>query len=334
MIKKQNTEDIEKVLNTVADFMIENRSYDEIGLYDLEKNGIAKNIIKKTVDSNILLSRKLVFHEGTIARSEKEVIYFVFDEMRDYYLARRILLKNVSADSVNEEAVLNKLRELNSEGVSCAEGVIHYCYIFFRTDKTVEKMGRTEKICNNILDLYRISEKRTYWGMRHRDEFQNLGIRIILTSGIELNDFEIAYIQDCLRKNPGEDGGIIFDTMLEGTLHGGIYNLDIYLDILLGLRNEKAILNAFRQVGERNMMEEYFIPTDLIRYYNKVENIEQKLQIQKVTELFLLCFELKDADDQKKIEQFFYNLPLHSKIYNDMYLKMKTACNLEVHGNE
>ena len=71
----------------------------------------------------------------------------------------------------------------------------------------------------------------------------NLGLRIILTSGLELTDFEITYIQDCLRKDPYEDGGMFFDTMLDGTLYGGIYNLDIYLGILFGLKNKDAILN-------------------------------------------------------------------------------------------
>lgn len=81
--------------------------------------------------------------------------------------------------------------------------------------------------------------------MHHREELQNLGLRIILTSGIELSDFEISYIQDCLRKDPYEDGGILFDIMLDGTLYGGIYNLDMYLDILLGLKIKMQFLMHF-----------------------------------------------------------------------------------------
>ena len=73
----------------------------------------------------------MVFHEGTIARNEKEVVYFVFDEMRDYCLARQILLNNVSAYYVDGESVIEKLKQLKASGASCAEGVIHYCYVFF-----------------------------------------------------------------------------------------------------------------------------------------------------------------------------------------------------------
>lgn len=337
VIKQNSGEYIVKMLDTVADFMIENENYDEISLSDLEKAGITSELIKKTVDSSILFSKKLVFYEGTIARNENEVVYFVFDEMRDYYLARRILLENISADNVDGEAVLDKLKQLKATGASCEEGVIHYCYVFFRTDEVVAKLGQTEKMCNSILDLYRIPEdreKKSYWHMHHREEFQNLGLRIILTSGIKLADFEISYIQDCLRKDPYEDGGIFFDTMLDGTLYGGIYNLDIYLDILFGLKNKDAILNAFRKINARNNRDDRFIPGDFIQYYNKLADPERKLQIQKVAELFLMCFELHNADTQEELEEFFFQLPSHDRVQREMAFKMREACDFEVSDYE
>lgn len=110
------------------DYLRENDNYDEISITDLEKTGITSGDIRKTVNSGILLSKKLVFHEGTIARNEKEVVYFVFDEMRDYCLARQILLNNISAYNVDGESVIEKLKQLKATGASCTEGVIHYCY--------------------------------------------------------------------------------------------------------------------------------------------------------------------------------------------------------------
>ena len=196
-LKQNNREYLETMLDTVTDFMIHSDNYDEISITDLEKAGITSGDIRKTVNSGILLSKKLVFHEGTIARNEKEVVYFVFDEMRDYCLARQILLNNVSAYYVDGESVIEKLKQLKASGASCAEGVIHYCYVFFKTDELVSKLEQTEKMCNSILDLYRIpegGERKLYWSMRYREEFQNLGLRIILTSGLELTDFEITYI--------------------------------------------------------------------------------------------------------------------------------------------
>jgi len=336
-LKQNNREYLETVLDTVTDFMIHSDNYDEISITDLEKTGITSGDIRKTVNSGILLSKKLVFHEGTIARNEKEVVYFVFDEMRDYCLARQILLNNISAYNVDGESVIEKLKQLKATGASCTEGVIHYCYVFFKTDELVSKLGQTEKMCNSILDLYRIpegGERKSYWSMRYREEFQNLGLRIILTSGLELTDFEITYIQDCLRKDPYEDGGMFFDTMLDGTLYGGIYNLDIYLGILFGLKNKDAILNTFHTISARNNMDDRFIPEDFMKYYNELSDSERKLQIQKIAELFLLCFKLHDKDKQEELEDFFYNLPTHDKVQNDMILEMRIACGLEVKDYE
>lgn len=144
-LKQNNREYLETVLDTVTDFMIHSDNYDEISITDLEKTGITSGDIRKTVNSGILLSKKLVFHEGTIARNEKEVVYFVFDEMRDYCLARQILLNNISAYNVDGESVIEKLKQLKATGASCTEGVIHYCYVFFKTDELVSKLGQTEK---------------------------------------------------------------------------------------------------------------------------------------------------------------------------------------------
>lgn len=148
-IAKKNSEvDIEKILDGIADFMLNSETYDEVSLADLEKMGIAQEILEKALDGSVLLSKKLISHEGTIAKNEKEVVYFVFDEMRDYYLARRILLKNISADNVDGDLILKNLQKLNLMKVSCAEGIIHYCYIFFRTDQVVEKSNQKEKMCS------------------------------------------------------------------------------------------------------------------------------------------------------------------------------------------
>lgn len=329
--KKNCGENIENLLDILADAMLINNNFDEISLLELKEAGISSNMIKKIVDSSILISKKLIFHEGTIARNETEVVYFVFDEMRDYYLARRILLKNIAADSVNGDTILEKLKELKEAEASCTEGIIHYTYVFFRTDATVVASGETEKLCNAILDICRIPEERgiqSYWHTHHREEFHNLGLRIIITSGLPMTDFEVSYIRDCLRKDPYEDGGVLFDTMLDGTLYDGIYNLDIYLDILLGMKDRDVILNAFNKIISCNTIDRNFIQEDFIKYHKKlVDTVPTRaLQIQKVVELFLCCFKLKKTDVQEHLIEYFYSLPTHDKVQQEMITRMRKAC--------
>lgn len=97
----------------------------------------------------------------------KRKSYFVFDEMRDYCLARQILLNNISAYNVDGESVIEKLKQLKATGASCTEGVIHYCYVFFKTDELVSKLGQTEKCVIQFLiyTVFRKVEKESHIGV-------------------------------------------------------------------------------------------------------------------------------------------------------------------------
>lgn len=304
----------------------------EFDLKEQHYTSTAINRIIKTYSNHFNYSGNIFLAVKSVLSEQLLLLRIFFEVNKD---------SNADVYSIRKHEIfaqyIEKLKQLKATGASCTEGVIHYCYVFFKTDELVSKLGQTEKMCNSILDLYRIpegGERKSYWSMRYREEFQNLGLRIILTSGLELTDFEITYIQDCLRKDPYEDGGMFFDTMLDGTLYGGIYNLDIYLGILFGLKNKDAILNTFHTISARNNMDDRFIPEDFIKYYNELSDSERKLQIQKIAELFLLCFKLHDKDKQEELEDFFYNLPTHDKVQNDMILEMRIACGLEVKDYE
>ena len=69
--------------------------------------------------------------------------------------------------------------------------------------------------------------------------------------------------------------------MLDDTLYGGTYNLDIYLEILFGLKNKEEIFTAFHTICARNVIEDYNIPKDFIKFYLDAETEKQKSQIQK-----------------------------------------------------
>ena len=46
------------------------------------------------------------------------------------------------------------------------------------------------------------------------------------------------------------------------------------------------------------------------------------------------CQGTYDKDKQEELEDFFYNLPTHDKVQNDMILEMRIACGLEVKDYE
>jgi NACHT domain. len=331
-VKKSSGKDIENLLDTLVDSMLDSNNFDGISMSELLRSGVNSDFIKETIDSNVLINKRLVSHEGTIACCKTEVVYFVFDEMRDYYLARRILLKNISIDSVDGDAILAKIKRLKETGASCAEGITHYIYMFFRTDKVVLESGKSEMLCNAVLSIYSISDGQVNWTPFHNEEFNNLGLKIILTSGLPKTDFEVDFIRNCLRIAPFQDSEMVFSSMLEGTLYNGNYNLDTYLDILLGIKDKNAIRNALRSIIASNISDHGFISEDFIKYHMKLSEIspESALQIQKVAELFLYCFELNNTELEDQLIDYFYNLPTHDKVQQEMIVSMSNSCGIGV----
>jgi hypothetical protein len=220
---------------------------------------------------------------------------------------------------------------LKEAEVSCIDGIIHFIYIFFRTDAVVLESGMSERLCNAILDIYRIPEdreKKAYWNTNKIDEFQNLGLRIILTSGLSLTNFEIFYIQDCLIKDPFEDCKILFNTMMNGTLYNGINNLDNYLNILFGLKDKDAIIDVLSTIMTSNDFDESFKPQDFIMNHKILVNkgsTAGAIQIQKIIELFLLCLKLKNENMQNLLVNYFYRLPTHDKMQQKIISRMRDA---------
>lgn len=333
-VQDSSGENVEELLDILSNHMLEQKEYDGVRLSDLKSAGIDADMIKKIMDSGILISKKIVTHEDTIAREETEIAYFVFDEMRDYYLARRIALNNISDNNfVDGDAILLMLEELKTSEASCVEGIIHYTYVFFRTDSVMVSNGNSEELCKRILNIYQIEEEREqriYWNRNRGKEFKNLGMRIILTSGLPIIEYEVQYIRDCLSKDPHEDASAFFEVMLQGTLYNGIPDINTYLEIIFSLGNKDTICAVLGEIIARDI-DESFYAEDFIIYHKRLTSIgsSKSKQIQDLAELFLLCLKLRDTDMQNKLQNYFYNLPTHDNIRNEMILRRKEACALE-----
>ncbi len=322
--------DTDKLLRKIARIMLDNKQYDGIPVSTIENSILDIDVVNKNIDGSILISKKIINNEGTIAELENEVIYFVFDEMRDYILAREIVTDNTDIkENVDAETIIKEILELKEAGSSALEGIIHYTYVLFRTEKKIVNSQMSNELCTKLLNLVQIPdgrERQTYQGRRHRVEFQNLGLRIILTSGLPLTDVEKDYIRDCLVKDPYEDGGIVFDVMLKGTVLGGVYNLDTYLDILFGIRDKECMRKAFASMKARNSWDDYYMPGNLedIHRHLVEKNSAAAEQVQRIAELFLICFRLNDPNEQLLLEKYFENLPNHQGVREEMLKRIKS----------
>lgn len=317
---------IEKILDCIADTMLANMAFDYIDLGCL--SSFSEDELLKACDETVLINKKLISHASTIARTEKEVVTFVFDEMRDYYIARRIMQTHTKEQAFDCDSIISFIQALRKAKVSCEEGVIHYTYAFFRTAPEIGEEDR-KKYCNQILDFYRIEDghETQYWHRHHREDFMNYGLKVIFTLGLPLTNFETEFTQDCLRKAPEEDGGKIFDTLLLGTMLDMENDLDKYLDILFGLRDKEAIISAFQTMHAHTFDESVDLPLDLIKHHKEVLVKEPRHaeQIQQVAELYMLMFRLNDKERQRQMESYFSKLPNHKAVKEKMLERLIAA---------
>lgn len=327
-VGKHTSYDTDKMLRSIARIMIDNDQYEGIPVSALEKYSIDIDILKKTIDESILIGKTIVTNKGTIVELEHEAVYFVFDELRDYVLAREVLLSNSdNAGNINREAVMQQIMHLKQIDSSALEGMIQYTYVFFRYGED------SEETCLNLLNLVRSTEKNSsysYYERRNQNEFQDLGLRIILTTGLVLTEFEKTYIRECLIKNHPGDGRIVFDVMLKGTINGSIYNLNTYLDILFGIHDADSLKVASRTMRVRNSFDGY-LPGKIEDVHRELlkTNPHAAMQVQQVAELFLLFFKLQDPDEQFLLEDYFCNLPEHTNVHDEMLRRINICLGRE-----
>ena len=314
---KTSDASFEKVLEEAINIMIERDEYNNVEVQYLFQRGITKDEIRKATDGNILFSKRIIEHENTIASKVKEELYFVFDELRDYCIAKRIVTAHTCGDHIDSTGIIAKLESLREKKATCEEGVIHYVYELFRTTGEFEEGQRD--LCTSVLDMYRISDgyKPRYYHNLHRSEFQNIGLRIVLSSGSPLKDFELDYITECLVKGAYEDGGKLFDELLMGSLHGDHNDLDVYLKIIFSMRKLDEIISMVKSIYAHNGINDINLPYDLKHYHQRSieSNAKCAKQIQRIAELILLVRGTKGEDEEEySFRDYFFSLPNHLKI--------------------
>ena len=148
----------------------------------------------------------------------------------------------------------------------------------------------------------------------------NYGLKIVFSTGLALEDFEVEYIQDGLKNNPHEDGGKVFDVMLLGSIVGLDNNLDRYLDIILGLHDKDEFYNAFKQMIAHPLDGSLKLPADLIECHKELiaTHPERAMQIQKIAELFMIFFRSKDENADGEFRNYFCSCPEHERVKTEI----------------
>lgn len=186
---------ISNLVDSIAEIMVKKQIYSYVLINDISTDGKQIDIIRTISDDNLLTARKIIQNKDTIAEKNEEVVYFPFDELRDYCLARYLVMKYLYEINILGKCAANDnlyifLSTLQKGRSSPLEGVLHYLYLHF-------KSRRQNDICEELLNKHFYD---SWWNRDRNALFHNFALLVIMDSECTLEDFELKYIATLLIK--------------------------------------------------------------------------------------------------------------------------------------
>lgn len=175
---------LNSLLNRLSKEMLDNNTFDYIPIESLTKDFSEIELFRRFSDDNMLTSRIIQKDNDTLAAREQEVVYFNFDELRDFCIARYIFIQSESQPIV-AQTILPWANNFHSS----FEGVIHYLYL-------AEKETSNKEVCSLLIE--HIFKKNCNKNPKNDD----ISLTVIFDSDSRLLDCEKNYLRYCmLNKN-------------------------------------------------------------------------------------------------------------------------------------
>lgn len=232
------------VVNSIARCMFDEFQFDKIPIEKLRLSADELESLRNLLDNNLIISHSVQKGIG-ITEHEEEYIYFVFDELRDFCLARYILTLDESNSYAEYVIFFSNITRLFEQKLSPVEGMIKYAYHYFRQIKRgdlCEKMLTAfgNKDVQSILD-------RENRGPYRRRTFSNFGFSLIFSESDDIAPFEIEYILHCI-ENDCSHFWEVFWFLLGNEYSGFTPNTHLAVDLLMHCENDETpekILECF-----------------------------------------------------------------------------------------
>lgn len=187
--------DFQSKVNTLAKLMVERKEFKEIKIEDIGLSTEDSARFRNVLDDNLVISRKIQAGTGITERSV-EYVYFVFDELRDFCIARYLLTTEEEHQDGAYSGFFAFVAELNEQCLSPLEGILKYAYYYFK------KSNRYD-LCQDLLDNFSefVPHNKQNWWDR-QEVFSNFGLSLVFQAASDLLDFELEYIVKCFAKDP------------------------------------------------------------------------------------------------------------------------------------
>ena len=235
--------DLRAVIKRIAEYMFAEFQFDKVPMEELHLSPSELDTLRNLLDNNLIISRTVRIGAG-ITERQKEDIYFVFDELRDFCLARYLLSLDEDRDSKEYETFFANATKLFEKSLSPIEGVLKYAYHHF-------KMGNRADLCERMLNTYGETDvqsilERENRGLHRQRTFSNFGLSLIFAEGNNVASFETEYMLHCVRTDCWNYWEI-FWFLLGNEFSGFKPNIQLSVDILQRCSDNcsESILNLF-----------------------------------------------------------------------------------------
>ena len=249
--------DFKNIIERISANMIENNNFDSVNIQELCLPVSEKDVFIRLLDNNLIINRTIKSGKG-ITESEAEHIYFVFDEFRDYCLARNLLRTDESAKDIHYTSLFDKIDYLFENKLSPVEGVIKYAYFHFKEMDCVD-------CCQKLLEVYgkqNISyiSNKDYYRNRQSDHFDDFGISLLFMDNESLLPFEYNYLVDTINSSDRALGDIFWFLLRNEYTHTSP-RFDLFITLISNEVNYSKLSQFL-----------YSIMRDRDAYYNKTES--------------------------------------------------------------
>ncbi len=190
--------DFRGCIEKIASIMVDQCTFDGVEITQLGLSTSDYSAFKDALDDNLIISKSVHIGKG-ITESVTEYVYFVFDELRDYCLARYVLISSMKKGDETYSDYFKFVRELYEKHQSPIEGILKYGYYYFKTSNNVN-------LCQSVLTAFADFDPShfvsNYWMYTRQRVFSNFGVALIFQDSQNILQFERDYIALQIQKEP------------------------------------------------------------------------------------------------------------------------------------
>ena len=221
----------EVILNITKKMFYENR-YENIPLCEI---GLGQKDYA-LLDSSVVVCRTIIYDKGTLLEDAQEVVNFVYDEMRDYHLARLLLNDCKDSSSINLLELKNRINILNTQNAICFEGITNYLFTYFSYVSNTEMLEFLlwNFILKRDLQMDRFSNRRS-------ESICSWGLSLLLETGQINSEVRKKYFDILITENPADEAQRILVYFVEQEKKKSNNSLEILLDAFMRAKSESTL---------------------------------------------------------------------------------------------